>query len=235
MMSFEINPVLAGKFDVADNTPANNYAQATNSQNNATSGDRCRQQDVDARRYTKFDHSDTDAGTATLSFSDFVDMFNPLEHIPVVSSVYRAVAGDSINPVSRVVGDILYGGVLGAGSAVLGGVSAVADAGLEQQTGKDSGGLALAMLFGPDDKNDNVQLADGGGSRWNKWEPPRRVRYRQSGTVPATQNIELAQTATATPLLAALAVPVNNPPPSAANRPMQKSRTAAAIGACSTG
>ena len=58
-MSFEINPVLAGKFDVADNTPASSYASATNIQTSTASN----VNDVsgpDPRRYTKFDHSDTE-------------------------------------------------------------------------------------------------------------------------------------------------------------------------------
>ncbi len=159
-MSFEINPVLAGKFDAPGYIPAstNIASSASSGANDTTAADNVT--GPDSRRYTQFDRSATDAGTATMSFGDFLDMINPLEHIPVVSSVYRAMTDEQINPVSRVVGDVIYGGLIGGASAVLGGISAVADAGLESQTGKDSGGLAMAALFGPDGaKEPATQLA----------------------------------------------------------------------------
>jgi hypothetical protein len=161
-MSLEISPVLAGTFDAPDYASTHNFASATipatpsvdtASATEDTSG-------VDQRRYTQFDRSATDAGTTTMSFGDFLDMINPLEHIPVVSAVYRAATNEQINPVSRTVGDILYGGLMGGASAVLGGLSAVADAGIEAQTGKTAGGMVVAALFGSDDGKNAIQVAD---------------------------------------------------------------------------
>src|SRR5687767_4423961 len=73
-----------------------------------------------------------DTGEADLSFWDFVDIINPLQHIPVVGSVYRELTGDSIKGVSRVVGGGLYGGIVGMVAAI--GSAIVADT-----TGKDPG------------------------------------------------------------------------------------------------
>jgi hypothetical protein len=103
---------------------------------------------VDPRRYSKFDRTASAVGSATMTFGDVLDMVNPLQHIPVVSSVYREMTGDKINPVSRVAGDVLYGGVMGVAAAVAGGIGAVADTVMEAHTGKDVTGTVYAALFG---------------------------------------------------------------------------------------
>jgi hypothetical protein len=170
---FEISPVLAGKYDAADYTPpvsninlaANNgAADGTNDSASATadvsSTSSTSSNYVDPRRYSKFDRSASQVADApNFSFGDFLDMVNPLQHIPVVSSVYRAATGDTINPVSRVAGDIMYGGALGAISAVVGGVGAIGDAISESQTGRDKTGSVLASLFGDDKSSATTQLA----------------------------------------------------------------------------
>src|ERR1700722_3234695 len=112
----DISPVLAGTFDSPDYAPAKsnfNASAAAAADTSSTSGTTA-VASVDARRYTKFDRSATDAGSTTnFSFGDFLDMINPLQHIPVASSVYRDVTGETINPVSRVAGDVMYGGIFG--------------------------------------------------------------------------------------------------------------------------
>ncbi|NYZ13016.1 hypothetical protein HL658_10665 [Azospirillum sp. RWY-5-1] len=76
---------------------------------------------------------------ADMSFWDVLDVVNPLQHIPIVNSIYRAVTGDEINAPARVMGGILFGGVIG-------GAAAIANAVLEQSTGHDLGGHMLASL-----------------------------------------------------------------------------------------
>jgi hypothetical protein len=94
----------------------------------------------------------TDAGEITdFSFSDFLDMINPLEHIPVISSVYREITNEKIKPVSRVAGDILYGGIIGVGSAIISGLGSAADSVSEAENGKDAIGSMVASLFGDDE------------------------------------------------------------------------------------
>jgi hypothetical protein len=48
-----------------------------------------------------------------LTFGDFLDVINPLQHIPVVSTVYRMITGDEIGMGARLAGGALYGGPLG--------------------------------------------------------------------------------------------------------------------------
>jgi hypothetical protein len=93
-------------------------------------------------------------GDQDLSFWDVLDIVNPLQHIPIVGSVYRAVTGDEIKPAMQIGGDILYGGVIG-------GMASIANAVLQEASGKDLGGHIMAGLgFGDEGgKNAPVQVA----------------------------------------------------------------------------
>lgn len=77
----------------------------------------------------------------TMSFGDFLDIINPLQHIPLVSTLYREITGDTINQSSRVMGGFLYGGPLG-------GMGAVVNVMVEDATGKDIGGQLLSAVSG---------------------------------------------------------------------------------------
>lgn len=83
-------------------------------------------------------------GEDGLTFGDVLDLINPLQHLPVISSVYRAVTGDEIAPGARVFGGVLFGGVLGL-------VNAVINAVVEDTTGKDLSDHALALFGGKGD------------------------------------------------------------------------------------
>jgi len=55
-----------------------------------------------------------------ISFSAFLAGLNPLHHVPLVGSFYRAATGESIPPVMRILGGGLIGGAIGLlSSAVL--------------------------------------------------------------------------------------------------------------------
>lgn len=58
-------------------------------------------------------HSDS-----AFSFADFLDVINPLQHIPGVNLIYQAVTGDKISTPSNVAGGILYGGAIGGLAAL---------------------------------------------------------------------------------------------------------------------
>ena len=72
----------------------------------------------------------------SLSFGELLDVVNPLHHIPVVSSVYRSLTGDTISPVASIAGGALYGGPLGAGMSLV-------NAAMEEHAG---GSLANAVV-----------------------------------------------------------------------------------------
>ena len=78
--------------------------------------------------------------------SDVLDLINPLQHIPIISSLYREMTGDTIKPVARVVGDMLFGGLVG-GPIITGAIS-VASIAYEQQTGEDPITRVANALFG---------------------------------------------------------------------------------------
>lgn len=87
----------------------------------------------------------THGSSSGFSFDDFLDIINPLQHIPVISTIYRHLTGDKIGIPEKIMGDSLYGGVLGF-------VTSVGDTVFQEITGKDVGDTVYAFLTGSDDK-----------------------------------------------------------------------------------
>lgn len=80
-----------------------------------------------------------DNGTSEgLSFFDFLDLINPLQHIPIVSSIYRELTGDTIRPEMQMAGAGLLGGPLGL-------LAAGAHAVFEAENGRGVGEEVLAQ------------------------------------------------------------------------------------------
>ncbi|MGC2854806.1 hypothetical protein ACM64Y_04970 [Novispirillum sp. DQ9] len=79
-----------------------------------------------------------------LSFWDFLDVINPLQHIPVVSTIYRELTGDQIRAPARIAGGALFGGVIGLAAAA-------ADMALKEASGRDAGEHVMALFGGDDD------------------------------------------------------------------------------------
>lgn len=96
-------------------------------------------------------------GADGFGFDDLLDVVNPLQHIPVVSSLYRWITGDEIAPAASVAGGALFGGPLGAAGAMAG--IAVAEA-----TGRDLGEHALALMFGDEDAGATPPVTDLAGA-----------------------------------------------------------------------
>ena len=91
-------------------------------------------------------------GNDGFTFSDLMDIINPLQHIPVVSSIYRSLSGDEIDPGARIAGGTLFGGPIGAAASV-------ANTIVEYNTGKDVG-EHVAGLFQDDATPSVVAAAD---------------------------------------------------------------------------
>lgn len=72
-------------------------------------------------------------------FHHLLDVVNPLQHLPVIGTIYRAITGEHIGPVEKIAGDTLYGGLWG-------GVSAAADVAFEGITGKDMEDTVMGWL-----------------------------------------------------------------------------------------
>lgn len=78
-------------------------------------------------------------GTDGFTFLDFLDIINPLQHIPVIGTLYRQMTGDEIDPASRVMGSTLFFGPIGT-------VASLANVMVSEATGKDVGEHVLAFF-----------------------------------------------------------------------------------------
>jgi hypothetical protein len=81
-----------------------------------------------------------------LSFETVVDAVNPLQHLPVVSTLYRSATGDGIGGVARLAGGLIFGGPLGllAGAATVA-LEAVTGTSVEEQAKTMAGHVAEAL------------------------------------------------------------------------------------------
>lgn len=126
-------------------------------------------------------------GEDGFTFADILDVVNPLQHLPVISIVYRAITGNTISPASRILGDTLFGGPIGAAVGA-------ANALLEYESGKDVGEHVLALLH----IQSHVQDGVGGAMKVSQNDvapPPSSVPVvsataaaRQTGVSPQAAN-----------------------------------------------
>lgn len=87
--------------------------------------------------------ADTGGTDDSFGFADFLDVINPLQHIPVVSTIYRELTGDQISDTARMAGGAIWGGPAGL-------IGALANTITERETGSDIGATALAYARGED-------------------------------------------------------------------------------------
>lgn len=85
-------------------------------------------------------------------FRDVLDIINPLQHIPIISSIYRYVTGDRPGEAAEIAGDGLYGGPIGVAFGLI-------NVATEDKSGRGIGGRVLAALFGPDEASAKVAAA----------------------------------------------------------------------------
>jgi hypothetical protein len=78
-------------------------------------------------------------GKGGFSFKSLVDIFNPLQQLPVISTAYRELTGATISSRAHLIGGALFGG--GIGFAV-----AIANEIISDATGKDIGGNLFAAV-----------------------------------------------------------------------------------------
>ena len=53
------------------------------------------------------------------TFLDFLDIINPLQHIPIINTIYRDLTGDEIGFAARLIGGGLLGGPVGVAGTVI--------------------------------------------------------------------------------------------------------------------
>lgn len=109
-------------------------------------------------------------GPEGFGFGDLIDVINPLQHIPFVSTLYRAVTGDTISPAARTLGGSLYGGPAGL-------VASVANLFVEGETGQDIGASVVAAIAPGEDTGRNAAETD----------PAGRVQLASADAAPAAK------------------------------------------------
>lgn len=104
----------------------------------------------------------------SFSFTDVLNIINPLHHLPVISTLYQHMTGDRATGVPNAIGDLLYGGLLGGPIGV---ATSAANLALEGATGKDLGDHVYAMLEG---ESSAGQVADKAVAKPDEkpFEPP---------------------------------------------------------------
>ena len=163
------------------------------------------------------------------SFDDLIDIVNPLQHISVVSTLYRAITGDTIKTFPKIAGDTLYGGIEGFASSM-------ADLIFTKITGKSFGDTALAMaedVFSPS-KPAQTGVADASAPA---------APTAASATAPATEHLgdrivdwfdhlfshgDTATPVTVTPMVGSVPVPIASPAVPAATAAPTPLQTASA-------
>ena len=89
-------------------------------------------------------------GEDGLTFLDLIDIINPLQHIPGIATLYRNWSGDTIDPVSQIIGSTLYFGPIGAAATA-------ANVAIKETTGRDVGEHLMAWFN--EDKAINSKMA----------------------------------------------------------------------------
>lgn len=106
------------------------------------------------------------------SFKDVLDTINPLQHIPIVSSLYQSMTGDVPSTGASLAGGALFGGPLGFAAALFNTI-------LKSATGADLEGNIMAAIEGkptPESQNTNTtQLAS--NSPFNYMSANQRAHY----------------------------------------------------------
>ncbi len=93
---------------------------------------------ADVQDQAKTDGKTTDDG---LTFADVLDTINPLQHLPIIGTIYRELTGSTLSPAARLIGGGIYGGPLGL-------VLSMVDATIQEGTGRDIGSNMLAVIKG---------------------------------------------------------------------------------------
>ena len=89
---------------------------------------------------------------SAFGFGDLIDIVNPLQHVPIVATIYRNLTGDQIGMAPRMIGGALWGRIGGF-------ISGVVNSVVEFFTGKDIGDHIYAKIWGAPDTSVKQNLA----------------------------------------------------------------------------
>lgn len=140
-------------------------------------------------------------GDGEFTFWDFLDVINPLQHIPIVNSIYRELTGDTIKPVMKLAGGALFGGPIGLGLATL-------DVGVEGTTGKDTGQHVAALFDGVDDPRGTAYRLYNDAHTDNAWRDDPEGLARAEAMLAALDRTDAQTSADANAMVALPALTV---------------------------
>lgn len=78
------------------------------------------------------------------TFGDFLDVINPLHHIPIVGTLYRELTGDTLDTTAKLAGATLFAGPVGL-------LAAIGAVRMEEETGKEPLMWVADLMFGGGD------------------------------------------------------------------------------------
>lgn len=133
--------LMEGGATIHNNTTARSVADDTATKTAATTPQKSDAAEEDSNLF----------GEDGFGFDDFLDIINPLQHIPFISTLYREITGDELAPGARIIGGGLFGGGIGLATSVINSV-------VETQTGKDIGEHVVS-LFSGDEATDDSAIA----------------------------------------------------------------------------
>ncbi len=154
-------------------------------------------------------------GDDGFTFGDLIDTINPLQHIPVVSTIYREQTGDDIAAAPRVIGSTLFFGPLGI-------IGALANIAIEESTGKDIG-AHVADWTGMSANTEATAVAETENTS-GIFDPNDPISVWARGEIDWAQN---GETPAATPAPPTLDAGPDLPPPDAGPLLAQQERWAA--------
>lgn len=121
-------------------------------------------------------------------FSDFLDLINPLQHIPLVNTLYRELTGDKEGAVADVIGGGLWGGPIGLAAASVNLL-------IEDSTGKTIDGHVMALFTGGGDDKATAIADKGTAPAADQTAQPSAEPIKIS-SLSATATTPLGQTST---------------------------------------
>ncbi len=104
---------------------------------------------------SEVEEKDTSWGGDGFGVDDFIDLINPLQHIPIVGDIYREITGDEIATEARILTGTVLGGAVGF-------VTSAFSAMFEDATGDSVFGAIASVFEGDEAPTEATELAGNG-------------------------------------------------------------------------
>ncbi len=96
-------------------------------------------------------------GNDGFNFADILDIINPLQHLPIISKFYRQQTDDEASEGSRLLGGVVFGGLIGGIGGVL---SALTNSVIRHETQRDLGDYLIAEITRSDYNKNAMEVAE---------------------------------------------------------------------------